>query len=278
MPSPAAGTHAQGRDHVDVYGAWSSACARHVTHVTARASRTQSLHNQWLVRVSRGDISAGTLREWWSAFAHAHGRDYARRVNASTARFLTALARTGRARGVSDLREPFFHPDQPLAWLQPIAEASADLLRDLAEIGSEYQDEYLLGALSAADASTSGAAGSLVLRAPPGDTASASFSVVNERLDPAAVRCAIAWVRRANGVGAAFDPHAMIDPDPIVLDPDEGATVRVSLRLDPSLYEPGVAYVGVLQVIRPGVPHVEVPVHISAAVRADAGRPGRATR
>jgi hypothetical protein len=59
-------------------------------------------------------------------------------------------------------------------------------------------------------------------------------------------------------------PEAIVDPDGLLLDPGQESTVRLSLHLDPSHFEPGVRYVGAVHVLRRGDERLEIPLQVTA--------------
>jgi hypothetical protein len=139
-----------------------------------------------------------------------------------------------------------------------------DLLEGLTELTAGYADEYLRGLLAIVKPGGVDAEFVLGLSALAGETASASLSLANTREHRAVIRCAVSDVRRADGVGPAFAPEITIVPDGLLLKPAEEADVRLSLRLDPAVYDPDAAYVGALHVTRQGEPCLEVALVITA--------------
>ena len=61
------------------------------------------------------------------------------------------------------------------------------------------------------------------LSSPIGASASAIVSLENTRSERAVIRCMVTDVRRADGVGPAFVPDVVFDPDSLMLDPDRKA-------------------------------------------------------
>jgi hypothetical protein len=137
-----------------------------------------------------------------------------------------------------------------------------DFLGGLTELRTRLAEEYLLGALALV--SPWNGQSVLDLAGPLGETTTASLSLANTRRERAVIRCAVTDVRRADGVGPAFVPDITIVPDGFLLEPDQEATVRLSLRLDPALYDHDAPYIGALQVTRHGEPHLEVQLRITA--------------
>lgn len=139
-----------------------------------------------------------------------------------------------------------------------------DLLGGLAEIGSAVEAEYLqdvLGNGAETDRQTS----AIELTAPSGGSASAVVALENTRSDRAVIRCMVSDVRRADGIGPAFEPAVTVDPDGLMLDPSQEGSVRLSVVLDTAVYEPGADYIGAVHIIRHGEPRLDVPLRIRAS-------------
>jgi hypothetical protein len=146
--------------------------------------------------------------------------------------------------------------------LRRMAQLYFDLLRRLSELNGRAEDEYfsrLLGGATTAAPETF-----FQLDAALGERASAVLTIENTRAEAATVRCVITDLRRADGIGPAFMPEAIVDPDGLLIDPGQESTVRLSLHLDPSHFEPGVRYVGAVHVLRRGDERLEIPLQVTA--------------
>ena len=139
-----------------------------------------------------------------------------------------------------------------------------ELLERVVEIGAAGEEEYLGTVLAGATAADTGPP-VVELTAPLGTSASAVVSLENTRGDRAVIRCTVSEVRRADGVGPSFLPNVVVDPDGLMLDPEQEGTVRLSLTLDPDVYAPAADYVGAVQVLRHGEPRLDLPLRIRAA-------------
>ncbi|HZM97343.1 MAG TPA: hypothetical protein VFB92_28180 [Vicinamibacterales bacterium] len=151
-----------------------------------------------------------------------------------------------------------------------------DVLGGLTDISTTAEEEYLRSVLAgvAADEPPSSV---VQLAAPPGASATAEIALENTRADPAAIRCMVSDVRRADGVGPAFAPKIVVDPDALMLDPNQERSVRLSLMLDPTVYEPGADYVGAVYVLRHGEPQLDLPMRIRALASAPGAAVDRGT-
>lgn len=139
-----------------------------------------------------------------------------------------------------------------------------DLLTRLDETHSAYGDRYLEAMLDLSKASEQSDA-ALDLVGPIGGTASVRFAVSNTAADTTSLRSVMTDVRRADGVGPAFEPPVTISPERFVLEPGAEEILALTIRLLADSFEPGPEYVGTLHVLSPGSTLVEVPLRIRAA-------------
>jgi hypothetical protein len=138
-----------------------------------------------------------------------------------------------------------------------------ELLETIGAIGAAGEEEFLRTVLANAPADRD--APVVELTAPLGASASAVVSLENTRTDPAVIRCLVTDVRRADGIGPSFVPEIVVDPDGLMLDPEQEGSVRLSLTLDAAIYTAGADYVGAVQVLRHGEPRLDLPLRIRAA-------------
>ena len=138
-----------------------------------------------------------------------------------------------------------------------------ELLETIGAIGAAGEEEFLRNVLANAPADRD--APVVELTAPLGASASAVVSLENTRTDPAVIRCLVTDVRRADGIGPSFVPEIVVDPDGLMLDPEQEGSVRLSLTLDAAIYTAGADYVGAVQVLRHGEPRLDLPLRIRAA-------------
>jgi hypothetical protein len=150
-------------------------------------------------------------------------------------------------------------------YLSELGRLYFELLHGLTELRVESEQEFLTGVLQRGNGAGGAQAFELTLAAPLGGTATASLSITNGRDERARIRCDATEVRRADGVGPAFVPDVSVEPDGLELAPEEEGRLVVKLRLDEGRYEPGVLYVGSLQIAGHGEPRLEVPLQITAA-------------
>jgi hypothetical protein len=138
------------------------------------------------------------------------------------------------------------------------------LLDSLADLRNRAEREYLRGVLESSGGANGAPPFELALRAPLGDTATASVSIENTREDTARIRCLVRDIRRADGVGPAFAVDVNFGQDGLTLTPGEEGMLEISLRLDEEKFEVGVFYVGTLEISGHGDPRLEVPLRIEA--------------
>jgi hypothetical protein len=148
--------------------------------------------------------------------------------------------------------------------LRRMSELYFDLLGRLSELNARAEDEYFSRLLGAGQPAAAPEA-SFQLGGGLGEHASALLTIENTRAEAATIRCLMTELRRADGIGPAFMPSAIIDPDGLLLEAGQESTVRVSLHLDPSHFEPGIRYVGAVQVLRRGDDRLEIPLQVTAS-------------
>jgi hypothetical protein len=139
-----------------------------------------------------------------------------------------------------------------------------DLLNGLTDLRVRSEQEFLSGVLERADEASAPRPFELTLSAPLGETATASLSIANTRDQLARIRCQVADVRRADGVGPAFVPDVTFAPEGPELAPGEEVSLVLTVRLDERRYDPDALYVGTLQITGHGEPRLEVPLQITA--------------
>jgi len=156
--------------------------------------------------------------------------------------------------------------------LQRLGALYFDVLNALNDLRAAYEEEYLTGVLATARRANQGTDFALDLVGPLGGVASASVALTNTNPESAVVQCSTTEVRRADGVGPAFDPNMTISPNGLRLRPGEEVSVALSLRLDEGRYEPGALYVGVLNIAMLGESRLNVPLRIKATAADPAER------
>ena len=106
-------------------------------------------------------------------------------------------------------------------YLQQLAGTDFGLLNRLNDLRAEYEEGCFRRVLASAAPEEGQAATVLALTGPLGSTASASLRAANTSDERATVRYLVSDVRRADGVGPAFDPKISIVPDTLELEPEE---------------------------------------------------------
>ncbi|HWK68816.1 hypothetical protein [Pseudorhodoplanes sp.] len=148
-------------------------------------------------------------------------------------------------------------------YLSQLGASYFELLNGLNDLRAQSEQEFLSGVLATASR-TKADSFAIELVAALGSTANASFSISNTRDVPAVIRCEVADARRSDGVGPAFVPNIMREPNEFELAPGQEARVTLALPLDEAIYAPEAQYVGALHVVSGGEPHVEIPLRIMA--------------
>lgn len=149
-------------------------------------------------------------------------------------------------------------------YLQQLAQSYFGLLNGLNETRALYEENYFRGVLAKMNGGKDAAAVFLRLTAPLGSTASASLSVTNTTGEKTIVSYLATEVRRADGVGRAFDPKVSVMPERLELNPGEERDVALALALDEKEYDAGAPYVGTLYLNGDSGLHVEVQLQITA--------------
>ncbi len=140
-----------------------------------------------------------------------------------------------------------------------------DLLSDLNEIRSRYEQQYFSRVMGLSRKPDREPPVSLQLSAPLGETAFASLSVSNTTTETVAVRFRHTDARRTDGVGPAFTPELAVTPDVLELAANAEEKILVSVRLLPEQFEAGHPCSCVLFIDGGEALRVEVHLHILAA-------------
>jgi hypothetical protein len=129
-----------------------------------------------------------------------------------------------------------------------LVELYLDLLTGLEEVHASFGEEFLRTVLGTA----------------LGEATSVRFAVTNTDPDPAVVACTLSGIRRADGIGPAFDPAVSTTPERLELAPGAEATVQLTFHADADHFQPGVPYDGVFRVASPTRTLLELPLRIRA--------------
>ena len=138
------------------------------------------------------------------------------------------------------------------------------LMQELDELRGSFQEDYLGGILAMVESPAKDAGAVVVLSAPLGGVAFASFTLTNTTSARTPIRYIATEVRRIDGVGAAFAPKVSITPEVLELGPGEEEIITFSLQLDADRYDAEVPYIGFLYVTGNGDLHVELQLRIVA--------------
>jgi len=265
---------------------WPAASTDFMLRAAGQSARTLQLSDQLLGCVARGQLVPAAVRDSMSRFFREHGAECTAKMAELSARFFAGLLQVPGAEA-----PPEFDPTDAPDWFRRLHEYALrqhaarnwpalddesrapeqllrtarlclDFLGSVTEFRARLAEEYLLGALAMVTPWNGQSV--LDLAAPLGETTTASLSLANTRPERAVIRCAVTDVRRADGIGPAFVPNISIVPDGFLLEPDQEATVRLSLLLDAAVYDHDAPYIGALQVTRHGEPHIELRLRITA--------------
>jgi hypothetical protein len=255
---------------------WSASYAQYLLRTAQQTARTHGLYYLLLQRVSRGELSPATLRDALSAFSGRRGREYGDRFTQLSTRFFDGLADVHRravqsyqsdlervatggngSRGTETFADEYTRRTNEQ--MRAVSRLYFELLDGLTAMTSAAEEEYLRSVLSGTAEETPMV---VQLSSPVGASASAVVSLQNTRSERAVIRCMVTDVRRADGVGPAFVPDVVFDPDSLMLDPEQEGSVKLSLTLDAAVYEPGVDYIGAVHIIRHGEQPFDLPLRI----------------
>jgi hypothetical protein len=154
-----------------------------------------------------------------------------------------------------------FHSERAWASTTRLVELYLDLLSGLEDVHASFNEEFLRSALGMSPDTSEPDA--VVLEAPLGERVTVKVAVANTEPETAAVTCALTGVRRADGVGPAFDPHVIADPEHLELAPGAEAVVGLTIHADAEHFEPGVRYDTVLRVANDERTLLELPVTVN---------------
>jgi hypothetical protein len=191
--------------------------------------------------------------------------DYAERqravqLDATRAALATAVGDDGPP--AEDERATDSHAGGGAADLAHAMTLYLDLLAGLDDLNAELGD-HLDAVLGPQDHTSP-----VDLRGPLGSPVVTRIAIYNSELDPLSLRCVVSEVRRADGVGRAFEPEATLSPERFELAPGVERNVRVTVQLADDRFDPGQLYVADLRVLTPDESLVEIPLHIWATPAA----------
>ena len=132
--------------------------------------------------------------------------------------------------------------------MQQITQLYFDLLTDLNDMRSTYEQQYFSRVLGLARQPEREPAVSLQLSGPLGETAFVSLTVSNTTPDRVTVHFKHTDARRTDGVGPAFTPQLAVTPDVLELPAAAEQKILVSVRLLPEQFDEGHAYSCVLYI------------------------------
>jgi hypothetical protein len=148
--------------------------------------------------------------------------------------------------------------------LQRVGHLYLDMMNKLNDVRANYEEEYFLGLVALAKCREKDPIVLVPLSGPQGGVASASLMVANTTTQRTPVRYTGTEVRRMDGVGAAFPPKIVIQPEALELGPGEEATISFSIQLDADHYETDTPYMGFLYITGDGDLRVEMQLRIVA--------------
>jgi len=166
-----------------------------------------------------------------------------------------------------------FHAEHLLNSTSRLVELYLDLLTGLEEAHAAFSERYLQSLMGTDHSGAAHPAGAAEIVAVLGQPTSIRFAVTNTDPGPAVVECTLSEMRRADGVGPAFDPVADTTPRRLELLPEAEATVELRIHADASHFQPGALYDGVFRVASATRTLLELPLRIRAVAPEPAPSP-----
>lgn len=159
-----------------------------------------------------------------------------------------------------------FHAGHLRGSTSRLVELYLDLLTGLEEAHASFSEEYLRALMGTATGEVAQPGSAVEIDALLGEATSVRFAVTNTELEPATVACTLSEIRRADGVGPAFDPIVHTTPGRLELAPGAEGTVQLTIHADADHFQPEVLYDGVFRVASPTRALLELPLRIRALV------------
>lgn len=154
-----------------------------------------------------------------------------------------------------------------------LVELYLDLLTGLEEVHASFSEEFLRTVLGPAPGDGERPDSAVEVDVTLGEDSSVRFAVTNTDADPAVVACTLSGIRRADGIGPAFDLAVSTTPERLELAPGAEATVQLTIHADADHFQPGVPYDGVFRVASPTRTLLELPLRIRARASEPAPEP-----
>lgn len=275
---------------------WAASYVRQLNQAAQQSLRVVELSRRVLERIAEGDASAHVIQRTLHDVLKSTGAETGARFVSLYARFvagvamaaagapasLQASAATGDAASVLEaaVREANRHYEaRMLADLESatrggagtIAADAAMRLASLFQLQAELQATCSALLLQSTEDCLQALLGALDPDAPSrdivrasgrrGDRVDAVIAIENSSPDAATMYCGLLDVRRADGIGPAFDPRSDFDPEVLVVEPGAEARVRLSVDLD-ERFDAGAVYVGSVRIARDDRPEMRLPLEI----------------
>jgi hypothetical protein len=155
-----------------------------------------------------------------------------------------------------------FHQEHLPGSTSHLVELYLDLLNGLEEVHASFSEEYLRSLIGPVPGAGLPPENAVAVDAILGEDVSIRFAVTNTDLDPAVVACTLSGIRRADGIGPAFDPAVRTTPGRLELAPGAEATVELTIHVDADHFQVGEFYEGVFRVASATRTLLELPLRI----------------
>lgn len=148
-----------------------------------------------------------------------------------------------------------------------------DLLTGLENVRASFGEECLRTLIERSPGAAERRESAVEINAFLDEATSIRFAVTNRDPQPAAVACTLSGIRRADGIGPAFDPVVSTTPRRLDLAPGAEAAVELTIHADADHFQSGESYEGVFRVASATRTLLEFPLVIRALARESAGPP-----
>ncbi|MBS1820571.1 MAG: hypothetical protein JST61_01135 [Acidobacteria bacterium] len=208
-------------------------------------------------------FDASNPARWFEQYAEYAGKLNAQALKAYRRQLDRVAAGELTAEDVQEKTATQMSQELP-EYLQRVGQLYLELIEQLDDLRSNYEEDYFEGILALVDGSKDGPVNFVTLRGPLGGAAFTSLTVTNTTEQRTAIHYIATEVRRLDGVEAAFSPKVAITPEVLELGPGEEAAIAFSLQLEAGKYEAETPYIGFLYITGEGDLRVEIQLRIVA--------------
>ncbi len=202
---------------------------------------------------------------------------FAARENARAAEMVRDLMNKAAAGELepADIEQasPKFHAAHLPESTSQLVDLYLDLLSGLENVHASFGEECLRTLIEGSSGAAAHQESAVEINARLGEATSICFAVTNTHPEPTAVACTLSGIRRADGIGPAFDPAVSTTPRRLDLAPGAEAAVELTIYADADHFQPGESYEGVFRIASATRTLLEFPLRIRAQAPESAGQP-----